>query len=118
MSPAWGPGRATKRARRWPTTPAATTGVRGRRRIKGARSCGGTRWTRRGFRMAKPKKEIFPRRLLVIRHPVNKGRPWFEGHTDAEGIDAENSGDPVGVYELVETTRLVVTRELKKEGRG
>jgi len=62
--------------------------------------------------MAKQKREGFPKRLYVVRAGAGAGM-YFETNEDPTEIDDEHGGERIGVYELVETRTLVITRLLK-----
>lgn len=61
--------------------------------------------------MKKPVKVAFPKRLYVVREDLDFVAYETVEDCDSGFSDAENQ--PVGVYELVETKKLTIRRELK-----
>lgn len=61
----------------------------------------------------KKKPATFPKRLYVV--PMD-GTPDFEAYVTVDDCDngcVDSEGKSIGVYELVETKKLRITREFK-----
>lgn len=54
----------------------------------------------------------FPKTIYVTRERDTDGTTWFSTNEQVPDVDSDT---PLGIYQLVESGKIVVTRELKKQ---
>lgn len=54
----------------------------------------------------------FPKTIYLTREADTDGTTWFNANDSVPDVD---SNTPLGIYQLVESAEIVVTREVKKQ---